>query len=62
VVFGMPAEAIKLGAADDVMPLGGIAAWLRQAARPLRGEDEGWRMDGGRRSSRWFAHKKASTH
>ncbi|HET7865237.1 MAG TPA: chemotaxis response regulator protein-glutamate methylesterase [Burkholderiaceae bacterium] len=38
VVFGMPAEAIKLGAADDVVPLGGIAAWLRQAAgRPLRG-------------------------
>jgi two-component system chemotaxis response regulator CheB len=37
VVFGMPAEAIKLGAADDVVPLGGIAAWLRQAAaRPLR--------------------------
>jgi two-component system chemotaxis response regulator CheB len=38
VVFGMPAEAIKLGAADDVVPLGGIAAWLRHAAaRPLRG-------------------------
>ncbi len=37
VVFGMPAEAIKLGAADDVVPLSGIAGWLRQAAqRPLR--------------------------
>ena len=34
VVFGRGHQA---GAADDVVPLGGIAAWLRQAAmRPLR--------------------------
>lgn len=38
VVFGMPAEAIRLGAADDVVPLADLAGWLRQAAaRPLRG-------------------------
>ena len=37
MVFGMPAEAIKLGAAADVVPLSGVAAWIRQAAaRPLR--------------------------
>jgi two-component system chemotaxis response regulator CheB len=37
VVFGMPNEAIKLGAADQVVPLGDIAGWIRQAAsRPLR--------------------------
>ncbi|MBI5256285.1 MAG: chemotaxis response regulator protein-glutamate methylesterase [Burkholderiales bacterium] len=35
VVFGMPAEAIKLGAAMDVVPLQGLAGWIRQcAARP----------------------------
>jgi len=33
----MPNEAIKLGAADQVVPLGDIAGWIRQAAaRPLR--------------------------
>jgi two-component system, chemotaxis family, protein-glutamate methylesterase/glutaminase len=37
VVFGMPREAIKLGAAEDVVPLGGIAQWMLQAAsRPVR--------------------------
>ncbi|MFM2057641.1 MAG: hypothetical protein RLY71_2026 [Pseudomonadota bacterium] len=37
VVFGMPNEAIKLGAADQIVPLGDIAGWIRQAAgRPLR--------------------------
>ncbi|HPU52268.1 MAG TPA: chemotaxis response regulator protein-glutamate methylesterase [Burkholderiaceae bacterium] len=37
VVFGMPAEAIKLGAHDDIVALPDIAAWIRQAAaRPLR--------------------------
>jgi two-component system chemotaxis response regulator CheB len=37
VVFGMPNEAIKLGAADQVVPLDDIAGWIRQAAgRPLR--------------------------
>ena len=29
VVFGMPMEAIKLGAADDVLPLGEVAAAIR---------------------------------
>ncbi|NDY91451.1 protein-glutamate methylesterase/protein-glutamine glutaminase [Ideonella livida] len=28
VVFGMPKEAIRLGGADDVVPLGDIARWL----------------------------------
>ena len=32
VVFGMPREAIRLGAADTVLPLGGIAPWLLEAA------------------------------
>jgi two-component system chemotaxis response regulator CheB len=30
VVFGMPREAIKLGAADTVLPLGQMAGWLQQ--------------------------------
>ena len=30
VVFGMPREAIRLGAADDVVALGDVAAWLGQ--------------------------------
>jgi two-component system chemotaxis response regulator CheB len=33
VVFGMPAEAIKLGGAQHVVPLTGIADWLRRAAK-----------------------------
>ena len=37
VVFGMPAVAIKMGAADDVVPLPDIAHWIRHAvSRPLR--------------------------
>lgn len=37
VVFGMPAVAIKMGAADDIVPLNDIANWMRHAAsRPLR--------------------------
>ena len=37
VVFGMPKEAIKLGAADDVVALGSIAPWLiNAAARPVK--------------------------
>lgn len=37
VVFRMPREAIKLGAADDVVPLAGIARWIVQTAgKPLR--------------------------
>jgi two-component system chemotaxis response regulator CheB len=33
VVFGMPAEAIKLGAAQHVLALGDVAGFIRQAAR-----------------------------
>jgi two-component system chemotaxis response regulator CheB len=33
VVFGMPAEAIRLGGARDVVSLDGMASWIRQAAR-----------------------------
>jgi two-component system, chemotaxis family, protein-glutamate methylesterase/glutaminase len=39
VVFGMPKEAIRLGAAGDVRALGDMAAWLLQAsqeAAPVR--------------------------
>ena len=37
VVFGMPAVAIKMGAADDVVALPDIARWIRHAVtRPLR--------------------------
>jgi two-component system chemotaxis response regulator CheB len=37
VVFGMPAEAIRLGAADHVVGLTEVAAWIRHAAGlPLR--------------------------
>ena len=36
VVYGMPREAVKLGAVDDVLPLDDIPAWLLQrAAEPL---------------------------
>ncbi|HOB94954.1 MAG TPA: chemotaxis response regulator protein-glutamate methylesterase [Aquabacterium sp.] len=30
VVFGMPREAIRLGAADSVLPITGMAGWLQQ--------------------------------
>jgi two-component system chemotaxis response regulator CheB len=33
VVFGMPREAIRLGAAAEVRALGDIAGWLAQAAQ-----------------------------
>ena len=37
IVFGMPAEAIKLGAVDDVLPLNRIADWISNVcSRPLR--------------------------
>jgi two-component system chemotaxis response regulator CheB len=37
VVFGMPAEAIRLGGVDDVVPLKDIATWIQHASnRPLR--------------------------
>lgn len=37
VVFGMPAEAIRMGAAQDVVGLQDIAGWMvRQAALPVR--------------------------
>lgn len=37
VVFGMPAVAIKMGGADDIVSLNNIANWIRNAvARPLR--------------------------
>ncbi len=32
VVFGMPREAIRLGAADDVLPLGDVAGWLGEVS------------------------------
>ena len=36
VVFGMPREAIKLGAAGSVLPLGQVAGWLQQRADTAR--------------------------
>lgn len=37
VVYGMPAEAVKHGGVDDVVPLQRIAGWImEQAQRPLR--------------------------
>lgn len=33
VVFGMPREAIRMGAAQDVLPLNRIAQWLVSATR-----------------------------
>ncbi|MBQ0931333.1 chemotaxis response regulator protein-glutamate methylesterase [Ideonella sp. 4Y16] len=38
VVFGMPKEAIRLGAADAVLPLPEIAPWLLQQARVAPGQ------------------------
>ena len=32
VVFGMPREALRLGAASQALPLRGVASWLAQAA------------------------------
>jgi two-component system chemotaxis response regulator CheB len=32
VVYGMPREAVRLGAAEVVLPLGHIAGWLQQPA------------------------------
>lgn len=32
VVYGMPREALRLGGAEDVLPLAQVAAWLRQHA------------------------------
>jgi two-component system, chemotaxis family, protein-glutamate methylesterase/glutaminase len=38
VVYGMPKEAVKLGAADDVVALNDIAGWIGQASnRALKG-------------------------
>ncbi len=37
VVFGMPAEAIKLGGVDHIVPLSDISAWIRHSVtQPLR--------------------------
>jgi two-component system, chemotaxis family, protein-glutamate methylesterase/glutaminase len=33
VVFGMPREAIRMGAADTVLPLGGVSGWLSRTAQ-----------------------------
>jgi two-component system chemotaxis response regulator CheB len=35
VVFGMPREAIRLGAAAHVLPLNGLADWLQRACHDL---------------------------
>ncbi|GCL63644.1 protein-glutamate methylesterase/protein-glutamine glutaminase [Pseudaquabacterium pictum] len=32
VVYGMPREAVRLGGAESVLPLGQLAGWLQQAA------------------------------
>ncbi len=44
VVFGMPAEAIKLGAADLVLPLDQLASWITKLDRT-----EDWRHVGKKR-------------
>ena len=37
IVYGMPAEALKLGGVDDVVPLSRVAEWIHSAShRPLR--------------------------
>jgi two-component system chemotaxis response regulator CheB len=36
VVYGMPREAVKLGAATDILPLDRIADSLLNALRPSR--------------------------
>ena len=40
VVFGMPREAIKLGAAGSVLALGQVAGWLQQRADAARAATE----------------------
>ena len=40
VVFGMPREAIKLGAAGSVLALGQVAGWLQQRADAARAASE----------------------
>ena len=47
VVYGMSREAILLGAADDVLPLSGVAGWLQQhsALWPARCERQDLRPD-----------------
>jgi two-component system chemotaxis response regulator CheB len=35
VVYGMPKEAVERGGAEDVVPLGGLAAWILAAPRGL---------------------------
>jgi chemotaxis response regulator CheB len=38
VVFGMPREAIRLGAAEAVLPMPGMAGWLlHQLGRSVAG-------------------------
>jgi len=41
VVFGMSREAIHLGAASQVLPLGAIAGWLQQRVAQARGPGAG---------------------
>ena len=37
IVYGMPAEAVRLGGVDDIVPLTGLSDWIvSAAARPLR--------------------------
>jgi two-component system, chemotaxis family, protein-glutamate methylesterase/glutaminase len=36
VVFGMPKEAIKLGAAGEVLPLGSMSGWVGRWAQQAR--------------------------
>jgi two-component system chemotaxis response regulator CheB len=41
VVFGMSREAIRLGAASQVLPLGAIAGWLQQRVAQATGAGAG---------------------
>lgn len=43
VVFGMPGEAVRLGAAQQVLPLSGIASALGRLTMSPRKEDTAWR-------------------